>query len=60
MANTLACMQAQYPQNIIYHDMDDILVYALDNSYLQDTIWHLNLTQHGLQVAPEKNQKIPP
>lgn len=40
--------------------MDDILVCALDDSYLQDTIRHLNLTQHGLQVAPEKNQKIPP
>lgn len=62
MANALAPVQAQYPQSIIYHNMDDILVCAQDDSYLQDTIQYLilNLTQHGLQIAPEKIQRIAP
>lgn len=44
VADALAPVGARYPQSITYHYVDGILVCGQDGSYLQDTIWHLNLS----------------
>ncbi|NWQ66059.1 PO113 protein, partial [Neopipo cinnamomea] len=50
------------PDSIIYHYMDDILVYAEKGDYLRKTLAHLlkSLQKYGLQVTEEKIQTSPP
>ncbi|NXF56090.1 POK8 protein, partial [Oceanites oceanicus] len=54
--------QHNWPNAIIYHYMDDILVSAKEQTYIDQTLERLliALQAHGLQIAKEKIQSMPP
>lgn len=62
VAAVLAPIRQQFPSSIIYHYMDDILISAKEQTYIDQTLEQLliALQAHGLQIAKEKFQSMLP
>ncbi|KFQ04395.1 hypothetical protein N329_09847, partial [Haliaeetus albicilla] len=62
VAAAIQWSQDAFPNAIIYHYMDDILIAAETTQYLKSVVQHLidSLQTFGLQISTEKIQKMPP
>ncbi|XP_017686386.1 PREDICTED: endogenous retrovirus group K member 18 Pol protein-like [Lepidothrix coronata] len=62
IAEVLSPIRRQFPQTILYHYMDDILLAAESKEQLAQLHWTVKaaLSRHGLEVAPEKEQMTMP
>lgn len=62
VAKVLSSVHAQYPNSLILHYMDDILVAAKDQVSMQETTDQVisAVEKAGLTAAKEKIQTLPP
>ncbi|KFW88471.1 hypothetical protein N305_00220, partial [Manacus vitellinus] len=62
VSNIIEPVRSQFPEAIIFHYMDDLLISAsnIDKLTLVHKSVKKTLSNHGLEIAPEKEQKISP